>query len=126
MRFKAYLAFSCLICAISHAQPADDSFALDPKHPPTINEVEKCEEAVAEPAMPLWPKTALRAGTVGWVVVRYDLDGSGRAQNATVDISTPAQVFDQSALFSIKRSKFKAQISRTGCKILIVFSNGST
>jgi TonB family protein len=126
MRFPVYLAVFCLISAIAHAQQVDEGFALDPKHPPTIKEVEKCEEAISEPAVPLWPKTALRAGTVGWVVVRYDLDGSGRAQHAMVEGAAPVQVFDQSALFSIRRSKFKSQISRTGCKTLVVFSNAST
>ena len=125
MRFKFYLALSCLTCAIARAEPVDDMSPPDPKHPATISKAEKCEEALVEPAMPIWPKSALRTGTTGWTVVRYDLDGSGRAQNAAIEIAAPAKVFDQSALFSLQRSKFKPGISRTGCKTLIMFSNGS-
>ena len=122
MRYRFFLAFSFLICAFAHAAPVDEQVALDPRVPPTISEAEKCLDSVIRNAMPDWPKKALRAGTIGWVLVRYDLDGSGLAQNAVIEISAPNEVFEQSALLTVKRSKYKPGISKAGCKTLIVYS----
>lgn len=123
MRQKLCLGFLCLICMTAHAGQVGESTDINRAPLPTIDEADKCTEAIVELAMPLWPKRALRSGTTGWTVVRYDLDGSGQAQNATVYRAAPEQVFDQSSLFSIKRSKFKAGTFRQGCKALIIFSN---
>ncbi|HEX8612748.1 MAG TPA: TonB family protein [Telluria sp.] len=114
-----------LIVPMAFAQTGGDESLNDPNQPPAVNETELCKAGRAELAMPLWPKGALRAGTTGWTVVRYDLDGSGRAQNMSVEAAAPPQTFNQSALFSIKRSKFTPGISTTGCKTLIVFSKAA-
>lgn len=123
MRQRLGLGFLFLVCMTAHAGQVGGIPETNRERPPTIDESDKCTEAIVGIAMPIWPKGALRSGITGWTVVRYDLDGSGRAQNATVDSAVPEQVFDQSSLFSIKRSKFKAGASRQGCKALIVFSN---
>lgn len=123
MRLKFYLGLLNLICFTAHAGPVRESTEIIRDTPPLIDEAAKCTEAIVELAVPLWPKSALRSGTTGWTVIRYDLDGSGRSQHAAVVRAAPEQVFDQSSLFSIQRSKFKAGTSRQGCKALIVFSN---
>lgn len=126
MLSKSCVAFSCLICAVAYGESVGGRSENDRTSPPAIEEAEKCTEAIVELAMPVWPMSALRAGSTGWTLIRYDLDGSGRATNATVHSAAPEQVFDKSSLLSIKRSKFKAGISRTGCKALIVYSNVPT
>ena len=73
-------------------------------------------------ARPIWPKAALRSGAVGWAIVSYDLDGSGRASNALIVTSTPAQVFDKASLDSIQRSQFTPGFVKAGCKIVYSFS----
>lgn len=123
MRQKLCLGFLCLVCMSANAGQVGENTEVNRELLLTTDEADKCTEAIIEMAMPLWPKSALRSGTTGWTVVRYDLNGSGRAQNATVYSAVPEQVFDQSSLFSIKLSKFKAGASRQGCKALIVFSN---
>lgn len=104
MRQKLCSGLLCLVfCITANAGQAGENTEITRELPPIIDAADKCTEAIVDMAMPLWPKSALRSGTMGWTVVRYDLDGSGRAQNAAVYRAVPAQVFDQSSLFSIKR-----------------------
>lgn len=72
--------------------------------------------------MPTWPKEALRSGAVGWVVVRFDLDGNGHGQNIGVEASAPAKVFDAVAISAVKRTAFKPEAVRQGCKLVFVYS----
>jgi len=95
---------------------------LDPQNPPVLEPGEQCQSVIVNAAMPIWPKNALRDGTVGWSIVRYDLDGGGRAQNREVVSSAPEYVFDKASLDSIARSKFINGFIKQGCKAIFVYS----
>lgn len=92
------LAIFLACCAIGTAGASDGSVDAPPNKLPALEQSEQCNDAMVNAAMPTWPKDALRSGTSGWAIVRYDLDGSGRVQNAEVVASAPQQVFDKAAL----------------------------
>lgn len=122
MRLVCTIALWMLGVTHALAQVPDEAASNDPRRPPLLVPSGPCKDAQVSMAMPVWPKDALRARTVGWTVIGYDLDGSGRAQNATVELAAPRGTFDQSALVALKRSKFVPGIAATGCKSLAVFS----
>lgn len=95
---------------------------LDPASPPVLAESEKCDGLAEYLSRPDLPKKVLRAGSSGWAVIRYDLDGSGRAQNIVSESAAPEQVYERNSVLALQRSKFKPGTIRTGCKILMVFS----
>ncbi|GAB2864251.1 hypothetical protein GCM10027277_36230 [Pseudoduganella ginsengisoli] len=117
-----FMAVVLACCAAGATAASNTSAESDPSKPPVLDAGEKCTDAVVQTALPIWPKDALRSGTVGWVVVRYDLDGSGRAQNAEISASAPQQVFDKASVDSVKRSKFATGFAKTGCKTVLVYS----
>lgn len=109
-------------CAIGTAGASDILVDLDPNKAPSLTPDEQCTDAIINAAMPIWPKNALRSGAAGWAIVRYDLDGSGRVQNADIAASAPQQVFDKASLDSIKRSRFATGFIKAGCKAVFVYS----
>lgn len=113
------IAASAAMASVSPARAQSNPAA---GRPPVLDRSEQCTDAVVRSAMPVWPKAALRSGAAGWAIVSYDLDGSGRASNAVIVTSTPAQVFDKAALDSIQRSQFTPGLVKAGCKILYTFS----
>lgn len=108
--------------AIGTAGASDILVDLDPNKAPSLTPDEQCTDAIINAAMPIWPKNALRSGAAGWAIVRYDLDGSGRVQNADIAASAPQQVFDKASLDSIKRSRFATGFIKAGCKAVFVYS----
>lgn len=118
-----YLNAAIVACAaMANVSPAQAQSSSAAARPPVLDRSEQCTDAVVRSALPIWPKAALRSGAAGWVVVSYDLDGSGRAGNALIVTSTPAQVFDKASLDSIQRSQFTPGFVKAGCKILYAFS----
>lgn len=113
------IAASAAMASVSAAR-AQSTRAAGPT--PVLDRSEQCTDAVVRSAMPIWPKAALRSGAAGWTIVSYDLDGSGRASNAVIVTSTPAQVFDKASLDSVQRSQFTPGLVKAGCKILYTFS----
>lgn len=109
-------------CAIGTAGASDILVDLDPNKAPSLTPDEQCTDAIINAAMPIWPQNALRSGAAGWTIVRYDLDGSGRVQNADIAASAPQQVFDKASLDSIKRSRFATGFIKAGCKAVFVYS----
>ncbi len=121
MRFMTIGAL--LACnAIRIAEAANNTVAADSINMPVIAQSEQCNEAFTQAVMPLWPKNALRAGTNGWAIVRFDLDGSGRAQNIEIVASAPQQVFDKASQDNIKRSTFKPGFIKTACRTSFVYT----
>ncbi len=108
-------------CALARAQTPDSPFGSDPDKAPTLPKSEQCVHEIEHSAMPVWPKDALRSGAVGWVVVRFDLDGNGRGQNIGVEASAPAKVFDAASISAVKRTTFKPEVVREGCKAVYVY-----
>lgn len=55
----------------------------------------------------VYPAAARAAGIEGYAVVRYDIDADGRAVNARVVESQPAEVFDEAALATVASWRFR-------------------
>jgi TonB family protein len=63
----------------------------------------------AKPAWPLdviYPKTAAEGKIQGYVIIEFMLQHDGRAAQAHVVDSTPAQIFDANALSAVSRGRF--------------------
>ncbi len=109
-------------CALARAETPATPFGSDPDKSPTLEKSEQCVHEMERSAMPVWSKEALRSGAVGWVVVRFDLDGNGHSQNVGIEASAPPKVFDAAAISAVKRSLFKTDVVRDGCKVVYVFA----
>lgn len=70
----------------------------------------------------MYPRELIRRGTTGWVVLAYDLDGSGRAQNIRLVDSEPKDAFVQSAASSIAAQQFKKGSLQTNCTYLVTYT----
>ncbi|WP_425488023.1 energy transducer TonB family protein [Marilutibacter penaei] len=62
-----------------------------------------------------WPRRALGRPVSAYVVVTYDLDGSGSARNATVSDSHPNTTFDRTTLSLLERTSFAQGVVAQGC-----------
>lgn len=68
--------------------------------------------AMAENILPLldvapeYPEAALRRDISGHVVVRFDIDKSGKAQNISIIEASPARIFNGAVKRALKRSTF--------------------
>ena len=58
-----------------------------------------------------YPAQARSAGTEGYVVVRYDVDETGRVSNLSVAESEPPGVFDEAALKAVAAWRYNPRIS---------------
>jgi len=56
--------------------------------------------------IPKYPKSAMRKGTQGYVTLAFSINSRGNVVNASVVDSSPASIFDQSALNAISQWKF--------------------
>lgn len=110
-----------LTCLVAQAAAVERPAAQRIGPPPVIAAADQCGEAAGQTPMPIWPKAALRAGTVGWAVIRYDLDGSGRARQVGVAQAEPEKVFHQSAINTVAGSRFKAGVVHAGCLAVVGF-----
>lgn len=122
MNTRLAMALLTLTSTLAQAQAPEQVVRLDPRSPPTIAANDNCEDLVIRVALPEWPKKALREGTSGWTVVRYDVDASGHARNVTVEIAAPEQVFGKSAVSAVQGSRFKPSLARGECKMLLTWS----
>ena len=84
--------------------------------------MQTCQEHFARTVQPVFPSEALRDGLSGYVVVTYDLDGSGKAQNVQVVVAHPAGVFNAVAMEALRRSEFKQGVSVSGCRYVADFA----
>ena len=87
------------------------SNASEPGPAPTIEVPvkESCREyIVAEPRITAedWPKRARGRNVNAYVVITYDLDGTGKPKNAQVTDSLPKGLFDRSTLSILSRTEF--------------------
>ena len=109
---KSYLL--AFLLASTHAN------ASEPGAAPTIEVPvkETCREhIVAEPRITAedWPKRARGRNVNAYVVISYDLDGSGKAQNAQVTDSLPKGLFDRSTLNILNRTEFAPDAVSQAC-----------
>ena len=91
---------------------------------PTLDKAELCDAQSLKRGKPKYPGAALRARAEGWVVLSFDLDGSGKASNVEIVNSKPEKVFDLAARDSVKHETFVEGFKKTGCKTVITFSLG--
>jgi TonB family protein len=68
-----------------------------------------------------YPRDQMMKGQEGWVVVGYDLDGSGSAQNLRILKSSPPEVFDTAVLRTFSGIKFKPETKRENCRGFVQF-----
>lgn len=108
------LFFLPLLLAAGSSQSADHG-------PPPVIEVPvqaTCQEYIThEPELTIrdWPREALEQPINAYVVISYDLDGSGKAINLKVTDSKPAGIFDKTTLNILKRTKFSADAKANAC-----------
>ncbi len=57
---------------------------------------------------PEYPEAALRRDISGHVVVRFDVDESGKAQNISIVEASPERIFNGAVRVALKRSTFTA------------------
>ncbi len=89
---------------------------------PAIDAARDCSSVVKDNVFPQYPDTARAQRTEGWVVVGFDLDGSGKAGNVHVISSKPPGVFEDSALTSVSKTTYAPGVRRTGCQSRITFA----
>jgi TonB family protein len=78
---------------------------------------------------PEFPASALRREASGYVMVRFDVDSSGKAKNVKVVDSQPERMFDSAAIRAVRRSEFSitdGQESVNGIERLYRFSHDAT
>jgi periplasmic protein TonB len=74
---------------------------------------------------PQYPVEAARKGLSGWVVLAYDLDGSGKGTNIRVIDSEVGNMFTAPALRVFTQTRFKEGVTATACAYLIVYRLGN-
>ncbi|MBS0320529.1 MAG: TonB family protein, partial [Proteobacteria bacterium] len=89
---------------------------------PPVDPAHDCAGAVRDNVFPHYPDAALARRTEGWVVVGFDLDGSGRSSNARIVASQPPGVFDDAALTSVMKTTYASGVRRTACQSRITFA----
>ncbi len=73
--------------------------------------------AIAENIAPLldvaaeYPEAALRRDISGHDVVRFDVDGNGKAQNISIVEASPPRIFNGAVKIALKRSTFSSSNS---------------
>jgi TonB family protein len=126
MRTKASLAIAAIVvltgCANTSASMSEAEVQAKRVGAPLLSDSSECKGEIKKLAMPAYPVDAARKGVQGWVLMRFDLDGSGRATAVVVEGSQPAEVFDANAVSAVQRSQFVQGSSRIGCKIVITFA----
>ena len=79
---------------------------------------ETCQEhIIAEPKITAedWPKRARGRNVNAYVVITYDLDGTGKPTNAQVTDSVPNGLFDRSTLSILNRTAFAPEAVAQSC-----------
>lgn len=77
-----------------------------------------CEEYIIEDAKLTindWPKKARGKSINAFVILSYNLDGSGKPQNITLIDSQPNNIFNRTTKNLLKRTLFKKGVEATDC-----------
>lgn len=86
-----------------------------------IDKAQMCTDALVKRFSTRLSGDAVRAGNA-WVLLTYDLDGSGRAVNISAIKSESGTALAKLALKDLQDSVFKEGVLRTGCKALTTVS----
>ena len=79
---------------------------------------ETCQEHITgTPRLTIndWPKRARGRDFSAYVVISYELDGSGKAKDLKVTDSKPAGLFDKATLSILERTDFAAGVQAPSC-----------
>jgi|SRR5882672_3769916 len=108
---------------------ASQSGVIEPEPVPEGERAAVCHRDALnyEPALTavLYPRDQMMKRQEGWVVVGYDLDGSGSAQNLRILKSSPPGVFDTAVLRAFSGVKFKPETKRENCRGFVEFRIGA-
>ena len=81
---------------------------------PEILALASCKQHITKPGQLLWPPTP--PGEVrGFVIVAFDLDGSGRAVNVELIDSSPGNVFADATVAVVLDTQFAPGVIRNDC-----------
>lgn len=79
---------------------------------------ETCREHItSEPSLTIndWPKQARDREVNAYVVISYNLDGSGKAKDPVVTDSKPKGLFDRTTLSILERTDFAVGVQASSC-----------
>ena len=76
---------------------------------------ETCRQYITRASPPDYPKRAMQGDIGGYVVLRYSLDGSGKATNIRAIEGRPPGVFDAAAVEALKRTEFDPDAKMQDC-----------
>lgn len=83
--------------------------------------------AAVSAQMPDYPRRAYQRGRQGWVVIRFDVEPDGGAENVRVARSVPAGVFDGQARRAVREWRFQpldTQEPLLNCVVMFEFRAG--
>ena len=111
----------CAAPAPTPTQMAEVRERMDKLGVPKIAPEQVCKPEKSKPPFVHYPPAALKAKTEGWALLRFELDGSGRAAAIVVENSGPNSVFNAGAIQTVQNFTFVQGEKRTGCKVVISF-----
>lgn len=106
------------LVACNAAMPVRD--APDPASFASASQCEFDNAVVLQRTPPAYPRSALASGQSGWVLLQFDVS-AGTPINITVRDSSPAGIFEDAAMDSLKKSAYSGNVNGTGCFELMSF-----
>jgi len=116
------LAAACSAPAPVRPPPPDPDSVAHRLGAPMLQPEDTCSAEIRNNTFPHFPPDALASRTEGWVMLTFDLDGSGKASNVKVIGSHPQGIFEQSAITSVEKTDYVPGARRTQCKARITFA----
>ena len=88
---------------------------------PTTPDSKRCANLMTKVAFPIYPQYLRDRGVEGWVVVAFELDGSGKPSNTRVLHSKPERAFDRAAVEALEKTHFKEGAVKEDCESVSTF-----
>ena len=117
-----FLMAACSSSAPVRPPPPDADSVAHRLGAPMLQPEDTCSAEIRNNTFPQFPADALATRTEGWVMVSFDLDGSGKASNIKVVGSHPQGVFEQAAITSVQKTDYVPGARRSLCKARITFA----
>ena len=120
------LACSLLLACQSTTETVEKKTKVNVKPLPSVHPDKKRDAIVR--IDPKYPRTALRKGVSGWVLISYSINQRGGTEDIQVIDSSPKGYFESSAARSMARWKYKPHIEAqkpvklSGLQELIVYT----
>ena len=123
------LTFAAVIIAVAAPTPsatASEANTDTSPIPAEYRETERCEDLVeTRPRVSpdMWPAEALNRELFAWVVLDYELDGSGQPVNIDIVASEPSGLFEQLALAILSQTTYEPGVVRSECRYVAHFES---